>query len=294
LKKYLELEINMNSKKISIVSFMILSTLAAPFAHSVYADGASPQPGLISANEVSAIAKNSVVQEVADLNNALANINGASDHSIYKAKLLKSFVQQTHKNQIDPGELYERCTYSESDLVNLSSPVLRTEDDATAGQMKALQTVDSLYGKDVWRLFSQACHSAQKRFEQRLVGASSNGTALNLDAAVIKNMSSVIFFPTLVGSAPSEKREAMTTLFNTVILGSLVFGPISALNAIAVGNDFIMIATASNMGYGLVGELTSMFQKTPNAKLGELLSRSPTNVSLDLNPSEQAEMKSAN
>lgn len=274
--------------KVMGVSLVVVSSLGGFLLRSAFAEPAGVGPGLISATQVSAIAKDSVAREVGDLNQALAD---PSAKSAYPGKVLKSFMSGTHKSEIDPDEMYEKCAYGESDLVNLADPVLRPEDDATAGKMSALASVGALYGKDAWKLFSQACRLAQGRFEQRVSELTSNGTALNLDANEVKALSSIVFFPTLAGSAPSLKKEVWDTLFNTLVMGSLVFGPISALDGMAIGNDFILIATASNMGNGLLAELVSAFRKTPNEKLGELLSRSPIDVNLDLNPSEQAQVE---
>lgn len=242
-------------------------------------------PELISAAAISAIAKDSIVQETTYLNTLLLDPQNAS--SPYKRRLLESFFQQSFKNQIDPEELYNKCVYSKTDLINLNNPVLRPEDDATAAKMRALETVGALYGREVWRLFSQACGFARTRFESRLSQLTSQGQPINLNSDQIANLSSILFFPTVVGTAPSRTMEFVSSLFKTAILGSFIFGPVTALSGMAVGGSVILVASATNSSHGLLGEIMSAFQKTPNEKLAALLSKSPVEMSLDLTPNEE-------
>jgi len=262
-------------------SILILPIIAA---FGLNSQAIPVQPKLISATEVSAMASDSVAQELSDLNEALSNSDSNSIH--YNKKMLRKFKEQTHKSAVSVDELTQKCTYSESDLANLDSPILNPENDVTTEKMKSLESVGTLYGKDVWRLFSQVCRFAQVRFEKRLGQIQSGGSALNLNAAEIKTISSILFFPTQMGSAPSFKKEIALEIFNTAIMGSLVFGPIAALSAMAIGTQFIMVATASSSSNGILSEMTTHFQKSPNTKLGELLSRSPIEMSLDLTQDE--------
>lgn len=246
-------------------------------------------PSLISAVEVSAIAKEAIAQELGVLNSSLLNPNEGS--SSYDTRLLERFFENTFKNQIDLEHLYGKCVFANSDLLNLNHPVLRPEDDVTAARIRSLESIGALYGNDVWRLFTQACNFARARFEDRISQLTSNGTPLNLSEEQIKNLSSIIFFPTAAGSAPSRTKEFFSSLFRSSFFGAMIFGPVSVLSGLAIGGSVILVANASNASSGLLNELISIFQKTPNEKLAALLARSPIDVRIDLTPSEEAFLK---
>lgn len=215
------------------------------------ADSAKVQS--VSIDALEAIAKNAVAEELSLFNASIASPDMPTPS--YPKKLIKQALADlpARVDRIEFNELFDKCTYSESDLVQLVDSTLTESDDAIAAKRNNLANVRQIYSKSVWKLFSIACLNARTRFEARLKRVTAGGHTLGLTETEIKSISSVLFFPTAIG-APSNK-ETVIAVFNGVVSAALIVGPAGALLGFPVGATLIMTTTMTSSSFNLWNQL---------------------------------------
>lgn len=195
---------------------------------------------MISPTQLSVIAKASVKQELAILNEALSN--GTTDVEGYSSgkigKLLKSNIRK-----ISLDFAYNKCIFDSENIQTLLSDELSLNHDELIARSTNLESLRDAYGSRIWKLISQLCVNSKIRFEHRLQNISADGKKLNIDQKTSEKISKIFFYPTFIGK-PSLKKSLIRTLYATID-AAYTIGSIQSLAGILVGDIIVSLAFIS-------------------------------------------------
>jgi hypothetical protein len=221
--------------------------LAALLTLTPLASSAQASTPMLAVDEVSAIAKGAIADEVADLNAGLRGGAGAENSRYSPASL--SALTAIGKTSIDEAYLFEKCVYTSDHLTSLLDNTLSLDDDAAAARRGSLAGMKSLYGARLWKLIARACVSAEERFYERLTALTVAGQPLSMDESTASQLTRVLFYPTELGR-PSVKRTALSVL-GTVLTGAIFIGSSGTLIGLPIGGLILKLAIPANSALGL-------------------------------------------
>ena len=245
---------------------------------SVTTSHAEGEQVMISAHQIEAIAMASVSEEATHLNAILA---GTEENDSYQNKSIQALLEYG-KSYLDENYLFDKCIYTEGNLISLLDSKMTTGDDAAAAKRASLGNVKGLYNGKIWRLISQACINAESRFKNRLSTLTLNGRTLSFDEDTMNTATDILFFPTEAGR-PSLKKGALNTL-GTVLTATLFIGSSSSLIGLPLGKLLVSIVVPAS---SLLGVRNAILSGNPTAQsISDSIISNQNEMKIDLNTNE--------
>ena len=236
---------------------------------------------LLSTDQIELVAKGAITDELKTVNEGLSHHANHIDG--YTGPQLKAFYK-LGKEEISPEYLYDKCVYSEQNLVSLMSTTLTLGDDSVATHKGSLEGVKALYNSKLWRFLSRICVNSEERFVERLHTLTSQGKPVTLSETAITQITKVIFFPTDFGK-PSFKKELLT-VFNSLLSGAFLVGSTSSLFGLPFAGLILTVSSLINTASGIARSIP--VAQAVAGKFGRIELGIHQNVGLELNETEQS------
>jgi hypothetical protein len=211
----------------------------------------------LSYRDLETLAKTAMREEAEAVNAELKKGNLKLEG--YRRRPFAFLKKQMHKSSIDPGFLYAKCIFTESNIEAILSSTLTLANDDLNTKINGLGSVVQTYNHLIWKLISRMCVRSQERFIAKLRSATSNGEPLNLDPIVVDSISEVVFFPTVKGR-PTFARSVRSNL-NILLSSCFLVGTTASL----LGASFpaIVLSLAAISSYSM--SLQGMVPKSTNS-----------------------------
>jgi hypothetical protein len=239
----------LNSKNFLTVLTVLFSVTLPRLTHAAtlteLSAAGAPQ---ISVDQVSALARAAIQQETRSLNQALS---GAESEDYYESQL--EAIRRAGANRLADDYLFDKCTYTQDNLLSMMDDQLTLADDAAAGKGTALSRIQGLYGKQLWRAISQACSNSEARFQARLRALTAQGKSVALDDETVDSLTTLLFYPTRIGRP--NFRSRIRAVVGTIFTAAVFIGSSSSLIGLPIGKVILSFAIPGNSFMGLRSQI---------------------------------------